>query len=189
MGSILGQIGGGAGRFMAQVTVSVTATLVAAAITGAYLGHEPTPAPRPLPASVLIDDQFGKTLLDAAFTDEGVRTRRAYPVEFAAVFGPGPARPHTSLVSAEWSVAPVAEPQQGRPRARPVVTAAVLPPQRPAEPAQVAALSPEPEAALADEERARLFGVALPRFVPRGETVVRTVVNLGDKVAGWAELF
>jgi hypothetical protein len=73
-----------------------------------------------------------------------------------------------------------------RPRATAKV-AAVLPPPRPAAPANtVTAEAPLPApaklSASVDDERVRLLGVRLPGFVPSGDKIARTVVSWGDSI-------
>ncbi|HKH34616.1 MAG TPA: hypothetical protein VKA80_10730 [Beijerinckiaceae bacterium] len=181
-----------------QVAVSIVATLSAGFLAQLVLKSDPAPQPATTAAArpLMLDPDISAGLLRAHFTETGYRLRPGYPTEFAAVFGPAPGKPYRELIAADWSptaAAPRAAKGDDRPAAaqscgeackRNVMTAAVLPPPRPA---SLAIPTPDPPPAIvaaAPEERARLLGMRLPGFVPSGEKVVKTVVSWGGAVSG-----
>jgi hypothetical protein len=175
-----------------QVTASVVATLCAAFLSNALLS---TASRQPAPAQDVPVADSGAHLLKANFTEGGIRIRSSYPTEFAEVFGPAPARLATGVAWSEPArvrdAAPTPDPHADKkPAARACAgecgrkaVAAVLPPPRPVV-TDIVQASAAASPALAEPKRLRLLGVPLPGFVPSGETIVSTVVSLGDTVTG-----
>jgi hypothetical protein len=172
-------------KVAAQVIVSVTATLCVAMITNASLGKG-TADEAPAPARVGTAAAAAAPPLSAP--PDAFKSRVAAPAEFGAVFGFS--RASFASEGGEWSAQPAPAPVRSaaaRPRVASPPASPEGPPPRP--PSVAVASAPlELQAAGAAPEDARkpvrLFGVALPAFVPSGKTIVNSVASLGDAVAG-----
>ena len=181
---------------LAIVAVAGVAALYALSGSGSTATPEPAVVQEP-------NAQTGAELLRGHFTTDGFRARPAYPVEFAAVYGLAPGKPYVTLAATDWSEpqggsAPAhAEATQAKPESKKTLmaqrprgamkVAAVLPPPRPAAPANIVTAEAQPPApaklpASLGEERVRLLGVRLPGFVPSGEKIARTVVSWSDSI-------
>jgi hypothetical protein len=192
-----------------QAAFQIIVSLVATAAVGVMSrdrartdAHSPA-APIAEAPAVSFEPQPILALLRASFTPEGIRTRPAYPTEFAAVFGPEPGKAAAELPAGAWSssadtIQPKAQRSEPKPQARTlvaqhgcavpcgrrtVVAAAVLPPPRPSSLAIAVAEAPAASSEL-EQRGVRLLGLRLPGFVPSGREVARTVASLGDSVSG-----
>jgi hypothetical protein len=189
-----------------QIVVSLVATAAVGLMTRDRARTDaPSPAATPVAEAppVSFEPQPIAGLLRATFSPEGIRTRRAYPTEFAAVFGPELEKAAAELPAGAWpnstdTIQPKAQRSEPKPQVktlvaqhgcavpcgrRTVVAAAVLPPPRPNSLAMAVAEAPAASAEL-EERGVRLLGLRLPGFVPSGREVARTVASLGDSVSG-----
>ncbi len=189
-----------------QIIVSLVATAAVGVMTRDRARTDaPSPAAAPIAEApaVSFEPQPILGLLRASFTPQGIRTRPAYPTEFAAVFGPEPGKAAAELPAGRWSssadtIQPKAQRSEPKPQVktlvaqhgcaapcgrRTVVATAVLPPPRPGSLAIAVAEAPAASAEL-EQRGVRLLGLRLPGFVPSGREVARTVASLGDSVSG-----
>jgi hypothetical protein len=179
-----------------QVSALIAAVACAAFIGNGYLVERSELPTQPSP---VLGAKVAASLIEVSFSDQGLRSLAASPVEFAAVYGLAADKPYTALAAAEWSApTPLArkpdEVPAAKPHRKPVLVAQacsgecgtaataamVTPPPRPADLASTVTA----QAAPSEEKRVRLLGLSLPGFVPTGEKIAKTVVSWGGSIAG-----
>jgi hypothetical protein len=178
-----------------QVSALIAAVACTAFVGNGYLVERSELPTQPIP---VLNAKVAASLIEVSFSDQGLRSLAASPVEFAAVYGLAN-KPYTALAAAEWSApTPMARKPDEAPAAKPprkpilvaqacsgecgtaATAAMVTPPPRPADLAPTVTA----QAAPSEEKRVRLLGLSLPGFVPTGEKIAKTVVSWGGSIAG-----
>ena len=188
-------------RFAGQVAVSVAATICATAIYGHIVSEREAPRPQPEAGSSASPVRVGGGVID-------VQTLAYYPEHLAALdslsrFHPVSPQRTAELAGALPSSRAVLVADTGK--ARRIAAAEVLPPVRPTTLAQVEVLPPRrPVAAAAPApmiattpapmsvaaasaepaQRAKIWGVELPHFVPTGASVLDKLASMKDRIGG-----